>query len=366
MPSRWTHRRVRVQTAAADRATGRRARIARKPPRRAHKVRKPPRRQAQKVRKPPRRQAPKPPRRQAPKPPRRQAPKPPHPQAQKPPHPQAQKPAHPQAQKPAHREAPKPAHREAPKPPRRHARQVPGRAPRRAPNLLIRHTLRAETSFGLMRKWAVPRMCLLASALWVAARHLRRRREGTAGTTARLLATRHPTGKAHHLRAVGTVCHLPAAGTAPGTGRRAMSSSRRPISAHSPLTPSRSFRPSIGCTEVGVTGTSVPGSPSSDAPTLSGVADSRSFGGADAPGWCDAADRTRRHLALRRPRHNAPWLSENIPATRHASSRRAELPTRPRGAASGTKSRRIASDYAASKDCLISATVSFGFSSGKK
>lgn len=149
-------------------------------------------------------------------------------------------------------------------------------------------------------------MCLAVSSLWATARRPLRRRKGGAGMTARLLAARHRTGSARRLRVGGTVRRLRAAGTARGSGRRALSSWHRSISARSPLPPSGSFRCSIGCTAVGVTGTSASGSPSTDATNAFRVADRSS----------QVCSLRGKALTKQRPASSPPALAEDYRAAR--------------------------------------------------
>jgi len=96
-------------------------------------------------------------------------------------------------------------------------------------------------------------------------RHLRHRRGGSAGMTARLPATRRPTGRARRPRGAGTVRRLPVAGTGPGLGRRSATwPSRGPISARSPTTAIPRYRSSTTSSAGGASGTWASGSRSTD------------------------------------------------------------------------------------------------------
>jgi hypothetical protein len=80
---------------------------------------------------------------------------------------------------------------------------------------------RGALTIGVMPRWVAPRMRLAASAHATTARHLRRKREDSAGTMGLLPVGRRVTGSARHLQAVGTVLRLPVVGTTRGTGRSA-------------------------------------------------------------------------------------------------------------------------------------------------
>ncbi len=80
---------------------------------------------------------------------------------------------------------------------------------------------RGALTIGVMTRWVAPWMRLVASAHATTARHLRRKREDSAGTMGLLLVGRRVTGSARHLQVVGTVLRLPVVGTTRGTGRSA-------------------------------------------------------------------------------------------------------------------------------------------------
>ena len=114
--------------------------------------------------------------------------------------------------------------------------RTPGSCRRRQPNRRTRLTPRTEPTLAAAWTWAVRQTRGPASALKGTALRRRRGNTGGAGTTARLRAARHPTGRARRLRAAGAARRLPVAGTAGGTGHRATSWSRRPTSDRSPST----------------------------------------------------------------------------------------------------------------------------------
>ena len=80
---------------------------------------------------------------------------------------------------------------------------------------------RGALTIGVMPRWVAPRMRLAASAHATTARHLRRKREDSAGTMGLLPVGRRLTGSARHLQVVGTVRRLPVVGTTRGTDRSA-------------------------------------------------------------------------------------------------------------------------------------------------
>ena len=80
---------------------------------------------------------------------------------------------------------------------------------------------RGALTIGVMTRWVAPWMRLVASAHATTARHLRRKREDSAGTMGLLPVGRRLTGSARHLQVVGTVLRLPVVGTTRGTGRSA-------------------------------------------------------------------------------------------------------------------------------------------------
>ncbi len=172
----------------------------------------------------------------------------------------------------AHRPTSPVRRRAATKPPRREDTPAARRALRlarffirRAPSPRTRRTsLRAETSRAAAWKSVALSTSPSASAFLAVVRRHRHRSAATDGTTARLLATRRPTGRVPRLRVDGTVRRLPVAGTARGPGRRAMSVMRSAISVRSPITPLPSSRSSTGSMAVGVTGSSASGSRSTD------------------------------------------------------------------------------------------------------
>jgi hypothetical protein len=94
------------------------------------------------------------------------------------------------------------------------AERGPGR------RLSISHTRRRELSIEATRRWAARQMRPAGSARMIMVHRLRRHREGSAGTMARLPVARRLTGKARRLQVAGTARRLPVGGTARGTARR--------------------------------------------------------------------------------------------------------------------------------------------------
>jgi hypothetical protein len=88
------------------------------------------------------------------------------------------------------------------------------------PRLSLSRTRRRELSVEATRRWAARPMRPTGSARVVMVRRLRRHREGSAGTMARLQVARRLIGKARRLRVAGTARRLPVGGTARGTARR--------------------------------------------------------------------------------------------------------------------------------------------------
>jgi hypothetical protein len=80
---------------------------------------------------------------------------------------------------------------------------------------------RGALTIGVMTRWVAPWMRPVASAHATTARHLRRKREDSAGTMGLLPVGRRVTGSARRLRVVGTVLRPLVVGTARGTGRSA-------------------------------------------------------------------------------------------------------------------------------------------------
>jgi hypothetical protein len=80
---------------------------------------------------------------------------------------------------------------------------------------------RGALTTGVMTRWVAPWMRLAASAHATTARHLRRKREDSAGMMGLLPVGRRVTGSARRLRVVGTVLRLLVVGTTRGTGRTA-------------------------------------------------------------------------------------------------------------------------------------------------
>jgi hypothetical protein len=83
----------------------------------------------------------------------------------------------------------------------------------------LRRTRRRELSIEATRRWAARQMRPAGSARMIMVRRLRRHREGSGGTMARLPVAPRLTGKARRLRVVGTARRLPVGGTARGTAR---------------------------------------------------------------------------------------------------------------------------------------------------
>jgi hypothetical protein len=84
----------------------------------------------------------------------------------------------------------------------------------------LSRTRRRELSIEATRRWAARQMRPTGSARMVMVHRLRRHRQGSAGTMARLPVARRLTGKARRLRVAGTARRLPVGGTAHGTARR--------------------------------------------------------------------------------------------------------------------------------------------------
>jgi hypothetical protein len=109
---------------------------------------------------------------------------------------------------------------------------------------------------GVAPRWAAPGMCLKASARPATVRRLRRHNTDGAGMAGLRRERRRLGGTDRRPRVDGAVLRLPVVGTVHGTGRRAISQSRRPISGRSITTGTTRSRCSIRFSVDGASGSS--------------------------------------------------------------------------------------------------------------
>jgi hypothetical protein len=119
-----------------------------------------------------------------------------------------------------------------------------------------RRTFHGVPTIGVAPRWAAPPTRRTASAHPIMVLRLRPGSTGSAGMAGLLPEVLRPTGTVRRLPVAGTVRRLPVAGTPHGTGRRATSVWRRPISGLSITVASTPFRSSTRSSVGGASGSS--------------------------------------------------------------------------------------------------------------
>jgi hypothetical protein len=119
-----------------------------------------------------------------------------------------------------------------------------------------RRTFHGVPTIGVAPRWAAPPTRRTASAHPIMVLRLRPRSTGSAGMAGLLPEVLRPTGTVRRLPVAGTVRRLPVAGTPHGTGHRATSVWRRPISGLSITVASTPFRSSTRSSVGGASGSS--------------------------------------------------------------------------------------------------------------